>query len=231
MIPGGFLSSQMVPGWFKSELSAAGTKWDIEITPWPSDDDDIYIMMQCLCICLSRKIITSHFRAECQRRKVSGLRPSNDDDDDDDPLVTQCYTVARTTMGDMTDWEKILWYCLYNCSPPYFFVVHCIEDWAKRRDTEVECFVGSRRTTGWGKQNPSRVPTFLKWSTIALSYSFWEKICLRESFLFWEAISSYSLILEYLLFERVLMFETNWHLFGQNEIVFTRKSVFGRKLC
>ena len=69
------------------------------------DDDDIYIMMQCLCICLSRKIITSHFRAECQRRKVSGLWPSNDDDDDDDddPLVTQCYTVARTTMGDMTD--------------------------------------------------------------------------------------------------------------------------------
>ena len=98
--------------------------------------------------------------------------------------------------------------------------MHCIEDWAKRRDTEVECFVGSRRTTGWGKQNPSRVPTFLKWSTIALSYSFWEKICLRESFLFWEAISSYSLILEYLLFERVLMFETNWHLFGQNEKAF-----------
>ena len=191
MIPGGFLSSLMVSGWFWSELSAAGAKWDIEIIPWPSDDDY----------------------------------------DDDDPLVTQCYTVARTTMGDMTDWEKILWYCLYNCSPSYFFVVHCIEDWAKRRDTEVECFVGSRRTTGWGKQNPSRVPTFLKWSTIALSYSFWEKICLRESFLFWEAISSYSLILEYLLFERVLMFETNWHLFGQNEIVFTRKSVFGRKLC
>ena len=27
-------------------------------------DDDIYIMMQCLCVCLSRKIITSHFRAE-----------------------------------------------------------------------------------------------------------------------------------------------------------------------
>ena len=44
-------------------------------------------------------------------------------------------------------------------------------------------------------------------------------------------ISSYSLILWYLLFERVLMFETNWHLFGQNKIVFTRKSVFGRKLC
>ena len=26
MIPGGFLSSLMVPGWFKSELSAAGAK-------------------------------------------------------------------------------------------------------------------------------------------------------------------------------------------------------------
>ena len=26
-------------------------------------DDDIYIMLQCLCVCLSRKMITSHFRA------------------------------------------------------------------------------------------------------------------------------------------------------------------------
>ena len=34
--------------------------------------------------------------------------------------LSQCYTVARTTMGDMTDWEKILWYCLNNCSPPIF---------------------------------------------------------------------------------------------------------------
>ena len=35
------------------------------------DVDDIYIMIQCLCVCLSRKIITSHFRAERRRRKVS----------------------------------------------------------------------------------------------------------------------------------------------------------------
>ena len=47
-----------------------------------------------------------------------------------------------------------------------------------------------------------------------------KKICLRESFLFWECISSYSLTLWYLLFERVLMFKTNWHLFGQNEKAF-----------
>ena len=35
------------------------------------DVDDIYIMIHCLCVCLSRKIITSHFRAERQRRKLS----------------------------------------------------------------------------------------------------------------------------------------------------------------
>ena len=36
------------------------------------DDDYTYIMMQCLCVCLSRKIITSHFRAERRRCEVSG---------------------------------------------------------------------------------------------------------------------------------------------------------------
>ena len=49
------------------------------------DDDyhDIYIMMKCLSVCLSRKIITSNFRAERQRRKVScqlglaGRRPAS----------------------------------------------------------------------------------------------------------------------------------------------------------
>ena len=52
MIPGGFLSSLMVPGWFESELSGAGVKWDVKNTEkvltssvsWPhnpaSDDDD-----------------------------------------------------------------------------------------------------------------------------------------------------------------------------------------------
>ena len=37
------------------------------------DVDDIYIMIYCLCVCLSRKIITSHFQAERQRREVSCL--------------------------------------------------------------------------------------------------------------------------------------------------------------
>ena len=50
--------------------------------------DDIYIMMKCLSVCASRKIITSHFRAECHRREVSRLLgqpcPSDDDDDDND---------------------------------------------------------------------------------------------------------------------------------------------------
>ena len=32
MIPGGFLSSLIVPGWFKSELSAEGVKWDVKNT-------------------------------------------------------------------------------------------------------------------------------------------------------------------------------------------------------
>ena len=32
MIPGGVLPSLMVPGWFKSELSAIGAKWDVENT-------------------------------------------------------------------------------------------------------------------------------------------------------------------------------------------------------
>ena len=38
------------------------------------DDGDIYIMMKCVSVCLSQKIISSHFRAERQRRKVSGLQ-------------------------------------------------------------------------------------------------------------------------------------------------------------
>ena len=36
------------------------------------DDGDIYIMMKCLSVCLSRKMIASHFRAERRRRDVSG---------------------------------------------------------------------------------------------------------------------------------------------------------------
>ena len=57
------------------------------------DGDDKYIMMQCLCVCLSQKIITSHFQAERRRREVSGplgllavgrLWPSDNDDEDDD---------------------------------------------------------------------------------------------------------------------------------------------------
>ena len=55
------------------------------------DDDYTYIMMQCLCVCLSQKIITSHFRAERRRREVSrplGLallldRDGGGDDDED----------------------------------------------------------------------------------------------------------------------------------------------------
>ena len=53
----------------------------------------IYIMMQCLCVCVSRKIITSHLRAMRRRREVrcllglaGRLWPSDDDDDDDDIL-------------------------------------------------------------------------------------------------------------------------------------------------
>ena len=49
-----------------------------------NDDDgvDIYIMMKCVSVCLSRIIITSHFRAERWRREVScllglaGIRPA-----------------------------------------------------------------------------------------------------------------------------------------------------------
>ena len=46
------------------------------------DDGDIYIMMKCVSVCLSRKSITSHFRAERWRREVSsplglaGRRPA-----------------------------------------------------------------------------------------------------------------------------------------------------------
>ena len=58
MIPGGFLSSFIVPGWFKSELRAAVRRWehpkrylfDLHLSPtiplgltgwlWPSVDDD-----------------------------------------------------------------------------------------------------------------------------------------------------------------------------------------------
>ena len=45
-------------------------------------DDDMYIVMQCLCVCLSLKMINSHFRAERWRREVScplglaGRRPA-----------------------------------------------------------------------------------------------------------------------------------------------------------
>ena len=46
------------------------------------DYDDIYIMMKCLFVGVSRKMITSHFQAERRRRKVSrplglaGRRPA-----------------------------------------------------------------------------------------------------------------------------------------------------------
>ena len=46
------------------------------------DDGDIYIMMKCVSVCLSQKIISSHFRAERRRREVSrplglaGRRPA-----------------------------------------------------------------------------------------------------------------------------------------------------------
>ena len=46
------------------------------------DDGDIYIMMKCVSVCLSRKIISSHFQAERQRREVrsplglAGRRPA-----------------------------------------------------------------------------------------------------------------------------------------------------------
>ena len=36
------------------------------------DDDDIYYDAVFVCVCLSRKIITSHFWSECRRREVSG---------------------------------------------------------------------------------------------------------------------------------------------------------------
>ena len=44
--------------------------------------DDIYIMMKCLSVCFSRKIITSHFRAEPRKHELSsplglaGRRPA-----------------------------------------------------------------------------------------------------------------------------------------------------------
>ena len=46
------------------------------------DDGDIYIMMKCVSVCLSRKIITSHFRGERRRCEVrsplglAGRRPA-----------------------------------------------------------------------------------------------------------------------------------------------------------
>ena len=118
-----------------------------------------------------------------RENKHLGRDDDDDDDDDDDPClnVTQLLAQQWEIWRIERKYSGIVWTIV---RPPYFFVVHCIGNWAKRRDTEVECFVGSRRTTGWGKQNPSRVPTFLTWLTIALSSSFWEKICLRESFLF-----------------------------------------------
>ena len=45
-------------------------------------EDDIYIMMQCLCVCLSRKMITFPSRAERRRREarrplgLTGRRPA-----------------------------------------------------------------------------------------------------------------------------------------------------------
>ena len=39
------------------------------------DDGDIYIMMQCLFVCVSRKIITFPFRAERRRREVRHPAP------------------------------------------------------------------------------------------------------------------------------------------------------------
>ena len=44
----------------------------------------IYIYYDEVCVCLSRKITTSHFRAERQRREVSRLLWPSDDDDDVD---------------------------------------------------------------------------------------------------------------------------------------------------
>ena len=37
------------------------------------NNDDIYIMMKCVFVCLSQKMITSHFRAEREVSSVLGL--------------------------------------------------------------------------------------------------------------------------------------------------------------
>ena len=55
------------------------------------DDYDIYIMLQCVCV--SRKIITSNFRAESRRREVS--RPLG--------LVMM---MVRMVMMMMKQWQK-----------------------------------------------------------------------------------------------------------------------------
>ena len=37
------------------------------------DDGDMYIMMKCVFVCVSRKIITSHFQAEREVSRPLGL--------------------------------------------------------------------------------------------------------------------------------------------------------------
>ena len=60
IFPGGFLLSLMVPGWIKSELSAAGAKWDVKNT---------------------KKVLTSSVSWPHDPARPCRLRPSDDDDE------------------------------------------------------------------------------------------------------------------------------------------------------
>ena len=66
-------------------FALSANDYDIPFCDFDNHDDggdDIYIMMQCLFLCVSRKIITSNFQAERRRREVSrpldlaGRRPA-----------------------------------------------------------------------------------------------------------------------------------------------------------
>ena len=145
--------------------------------------------------------------------------------------LSQCYTVARTTMGDMTDWEKILWYCLYNCSPPIFLCGALYWELSEEKRHRGRVFCRKPPYDWLGKTKSIKSANIPQMIDYRFEFFVLRKKSVWGNHFSFACISSYSLILWYLLFERVLMFETNWHLFGQNKIVFTRKSVFGRKLC
>ena len=59
--------------WKEGEKKKAAEVIIMMLMMMMNDSGDIYIMMKCLSVYLSRKIITSHFRAERRKGKVSSL--------------------------------------------------------------------------------------------------------------------------------------------------------------